>query len=336
MSNMRFMIRHNTFLNMKTMLLFNTFCQLTSAINSIKPWIIVLITGLFPLLSCVKADKMLNSEHETEIDTIPYTDRMTAGILENKDITEASGMAAFVSMPGRFWVHNDSGDSARLFVINETGGHVAEVRIKGAENRDWEDIATCTDPSTQQPVCIIADIGDNLARYDHGIIYLVHEPAGGIRKDTTLEIFRRLIFRYPDGPRDAETLMADPVTGDVYIVSKRESAVGVYRIAYPYPADDTLVTEKIMTLPLTQVVAGDISADGREILLKNYDFVYYFTRKEGETIQDALSRQALKLPYTREPQGESICFSKDGKTFYTVSETTAFKIPPVLYKYGRK
>lgn len=296
-------------------------------------WLLVI---LLPLFSCVKTGKLMDTDAGPDKDTIPFMDRQAAGVLENKEIGEASGLVASITMTDRFWLHNDSGDSARLFLITGTGGHVAEVRLKGAINRDWEDITTLEDPVTKQPFIIVGDVGDNLARYDYGILYRILEPSGGITGDTTLDVQQTMIFTYPDGPRDAETLMADPVTGDLYIVSKRESAVGVYRIAYPYPTMDTIIPEKLMTLPLTQIVGGDISADGREILLKNYDFVYYFTRQAGETVMDALSRPAIQLPYVREPQGEAVCFSKDGKAFYTVSETTAFKIPPVLYKYGRK
>jgi hypothetical protein len=305
-------------------------------ISGFTTWKLLIIIVSFPVLSCVKSGMTIDTVPEMEKDSMPFLVRQVAGVLENKQIDEASGLAASVSMPGKYWAHNDSGDSARMFLINETGAHVAEVRIKGAENRDWEDITTYKHPENQRPVIIMGDIGDNLARYDYGILYVIYEPAGGILRDTAIDFDRKLIFRYPDGPRDAETLMADPLTGDLYIVSKRESAVGLYRIAYPYPSGETIVAEKIMALPLTQIVAGDISTDGREILLKNYDFVYYFLRKQGETIRDALSRPAIKLPYTREPQGESVCFSKDGKSYFTVSETTAFMIPPVLYRYDRK
>jgi hypothetical protein len=42
------------------------------------------------------------------------------------------------------------------------------------------------------------------------------------------------MFQYPDGSRDAETLLLDPLTKDIYVISKREfEDIRVYRAPYP-------------------------------------------------------------------------------------------------------
>ena len=96
------------------------------------------------------------------------------------------------------------------------------------------------------------------------------------------------------------------------------------------------MAEKILTLPYTQIVAGDISFDGKEILLKNYQYVWYWSRKNGMSVLDALSRKPFETSYVQEPQGEAVCWSRDAKAFYTISEESPFKLQQVLYKYLKR
>lgn len=56
-------------------------------------------------------------------------------------LREVSGIVASRTRPGSFWVHNDSGDSARLFRIDRRAQVEAEVAVVGARAFDWEDIA---------------------------------------------------------------------------------------------------------------------------------------------------------------------------------------------------
>jgi len=251
---------------------------------------------------------------ELESDTVVFKDRISNGTLDNKSIDEASGMAISIRNENAFWTHNDSGDEARLFLVSTSAQYQATCTLEGAINRDWEDMAVSKDPVTGNSRIFIGDIGDNIAVYDYCTIYILDEPSR----------------------RDAETLLVDPLTGDIYIVSKRESSVQLYKISYPYNFIDTLNAKKLISIPFTQIVGGDISADGTEILLKNYNKVWYWPRKKGETIAEALSQKPYETPYIQEPQGESICWSGDSKSFYTISEASLFKVYPVLYKYEKK
>ena len=85
-------------------------------------------------------------------------------------------------------------------------------------------------------------------------------------------------------------------------------------------------------LPFTSVVAADISQDGRKILIKTYLSIYYWERNIGESVEEALTRAPIELPYAPEPQGESIGFTADASAFYTLSEKR-FEYVPVLYRY---
>jgi hypothetical protein len=275
-------------------------------------------------------------EEEMNQDTVIFMSREWMGALDSNNIDEASGLASSISYPNSFWTHNDSGDGAYLYLINEQGKTQATVKVKNAENRDWEDIAVAYHPVLKKNYIYIADIGDNNAAYASGTIYVLEEPviaSGGIIE---VNVERAVTFTYEDGKRDAETLMVDPLTSDIYIVSKRESQVGLYLLSYIFTGTGTIMAVKQGVLPFTQMVGGDISAQGDQIVLKNYTTVYYWKRKPGQSITEALASKPFLTPYIQEPQGEAIAWSRDGNAFYTLSEKGPFNIKPTLYRYKKR
>jgi hypothetical protein len=242
-------------------------------------------------------------------------------------LNEISGIAASAKNPGHYWVHNDSGDDARIFLINTAGNIVATVEIASITSRDWEDIAVGPGPVEGESYVYIADIGDNNKNKVHKYIYRLAEPL----IDTTvlkqsLRFQRNEVsaftFLYADGPRDAEILMIEPFTKDLFVVTKRESKVQIYTLPFPQmDGDTTVLTKSAVPLPFRMTNAGDISADGTEILIKNLTTVYYWKRSGDETVIEALARKAIELPYIEEPQGEAIAWRRDGKGYLTVSES---------------
>jgi hypothetical protein len=73
-------------------------------------------------------------------------------------------------------------------------------------------------------------------------------------------------------------------------------------------------------LPYTGVVSAAISPDGKEILVKTYTNIFYYSRTAGESIGTTLQKRYKNLPYKMEPQGEAVSFALDGSGFFTVSE----------------
>jgi hypothetical protein len=68
------------------------------------------------------------------------------GVLENREIVEASGLAVSRSNPGMIWVHNDSGHPNWLYVVGENAEDFGTFVIRGAFSRDWEDMAAGPGP----------------------------------------------------------------------------------------------------------------------------------------------------------------------------------------------
>lgn len=263
--------------------------------------------------------------------------RIDLGRIQYDGLHEISGVAASRQNPNVFWLHNDSGDRNVLYAMNHRGEHLGIYEIVGAGARDWEDIAAGPGPRRGQHYLYIGDFGDNDAEYEIKYIYRVLEPAvRAIQQPVNIRLFgaETIAFVYPDGKRDAESLMVDPASLDIYVVSKREARVRVYRLPYPQSTSSLNTAQLVALLPFTMAVAGDISPDGREILIKTYDAIYYWTRRPGQSIADALVVEPVMLPYYLEPQGEAIAWHPDGAGYYTVSEEFK-KIPAHLYFYPR-
>jgi hypothetical protein len=302
-----------------------------------------LITVLLLSFKCENKNKTskkttLEQDNQTLSPTsekTPFGAAIDKGILENKAITEASGLAASRQKKGFFWTHNDSKDANRLFLFDENGKDKGTFYVENAKNRDWEDLDIVTIKNTHY--LYVADIGDNDGKHEKKYIYRIKEPKITPSVKPIFDTLRgteTFIISYPDANRNAESLMIDQQTFDLYIVSKLEKNVVVYQVPFPQSTTKINVAKPILTLPFTFATAATISPDNQEILIKNTDNIFYWKRKKNESIADALKRAAIILPYKKEPQGEAIAFATDGSGYYTVSEIKK-KILPHLYFYKR-
>lgn len=272
-----------------------------------------------------------------------FGERVDKGLVEHEPIREASGIVASQKNPGVLWVHNDSGQPNLVFALSSRGTHLGIYVLDGLTNHDWEDIALGPGPEDGRSYLYIGDIGDNWAQRDLKYIHRVPEPRVRARQAASqnLSNIETIAFRYPDGRRDAETLLVDPVTKDLYVISKREPQVRVYRAPYPQSTSAPMTLEQVATLALNKhaaqdawLVGGDISPSGAEILLKSYSEVYYWARAPEQTVHQALAARPIALPYLPEPQGEALGWKADGTGYYTVSEERD-KVPARLYFYPR-
>jgi hypothetical protein len=250
-------------------------------------------------------------------------------------LNEASGIAASFKNPGCLWVVNDSGNPAEVFLIDSLAKTKLVCKLQGIKNRDWEDIAIGSGPKKGRKYIYVAEIGDNNARYDFKYLYRFEEPSFKNGAEQLIANVETLIVKMPDGSRDAETLMIDPLTNDLYIISKREEKVRIYFQKYPYPKD-TLRPSKVLEFPFNWVTSGAISNDGKEVLIKNYTSIYYWKRTSEKLLLELLTKKPVEIPYKPEPQGEAICFTNDDSGFYTISETRDGKPLAQLKFYKRK
>jgi hypothetical protein len=248
------------------------------------------------------------------------------GRIESDALRELSGIAASRRNPGVLYVHNDSGDAPRIYAINEKAQLLGACNIQGVRARDWEDIAVGPGPEPNRPCVYIGDIGDNEAKRPEVVVYRVPEPKldpavpfGQVRVGPA----DGLRFTYPDGPRDAETLLVDPLTRDIYIISKRDLSPRVYHAAYPQSTTQPTRLKQVALLPFgTFPTGGDVAPDGRRVLVRSMFHAGLWERPAGEPLWRAFSGPQAALPLADEPQGEAICCDSQGRGYFTISEGT--------------
>ena len=244
------------------------------------------------------------------------------GTVQYGSINEASGIVASRKNLNVLWAHNDSGDSARVFAMNTEGDHLGIYNITGAGAVDWEDIAIGPGPVADQDYLYIGDIGDNGAGRTSGVqVYRVPEPAVDPDQEPEnvwLTGVETITLEYPDGARDAETLMVDPANGDIYVVSKRDSKSRVYLAAYPQTASMTMVF--VAELPWDWATGGEISPLGTEIIIRRYADAYVWPVVDYGFLWNAFDEEPCSVPLVFEPQGEAVCFDAFGFGYFTVSE----------------
>ncbi len=188
------------------------------------------------------------------------------GAVVDDQLNEISGLAVSPSDPQRLWVINDSGNGPALYAINRRGERMATVVVKGARNRDWEDLAAARIDG--RDVLVIADIGDNEARRPYVSLYLVPEPAlAPEQRAASVRPQRVIHFRYPKGPRDAEGVAVDAAAGQVLVLSKREQPPVLYAVPLesetPEPQAAVMARRvaEVATIPSPTLV--DLAADPR-------------------------------------------------------------------------
>src|SRR4051794_23165007 len=169
--------------------------------------------------------------------TVPVATRLCAGstpqqvgTATDSRLKEVSGVVQSRAHPNVLWVHNDSGDTARMFAIQRNGTMIREYALAGADAIDWEDVALFPGSNGGRDALYFGDIGDNAKARAYITIYAIDEPDPATETTTSAVHSQRLL--YPDGPHDAEAMFVDPATRDLFIVTKELSGASVvYRKA---------------------------------------------------------------------------------------------------------
>jgi hypothetical protein len=268
------------------------------------------------------------------------------GFVAHFSVQEASGVVNSRRNPDILWVHNDSGGQAQLFALTRAGGALATYTVEGATAVDWEDIAVGPGPQRGEPYLYIADIGDNGTSRSSIAVYRVLEPSAPatstlLPPTIALQGAEKFVLRYPDGAHNAETLLVDPLTGDLFIVEKAASGDSqIFRAAAPLSSATTITLESVGRLRFgsgalagnATTTGGDISPSGRAIAIRTYDRAFLWRRAPGESVARALAGEPCALPLASEGQGEALGFASDELGYFTLSEGRAV---PISY-YARR
>jgi hypothetical protein len=246
------------------------------------------------------------------------------GKIKPTQLAEISGLAASRLNPDVLWVHND-GDSRQLFAVSTSGKLAAFVTVKAAV-KDLEDVAIGPGPTKGVDYLYLGDIGDNDERRREVRVVRFAEPdlKGERGVQLKVEDVEEIRLTYPDGPHDAEALFVDPVSGDLFVVTKEKDRARLYTVGRAELRDGSRAELTAAGKPdAVEVSAGAISSDGSQILLRREGQGWLWSREAGETVASALERKPKKVPALGKrqgPNGEAISFSAAGDSYLTVSE----------------
>lgn len=199
------------------------------------------------------------------VHTFSQSDIQALGILP-QNIGETSGLIYYND---KLITHNDSGNAPELYELNvETLQVTRTIKVRNAENIDWEDIAQDTD------YIYVGDIGNNNGhRQDLNILRISKAEF-----DTNDEVVaERIDFLYEDqmdfmatenSDFDAEALFV--LNDDLIILTKQWQAQGT--TAYRVPKKPgTFLAEPMATYQVNGLVTGaDFDASSNTLYLIGY------------------------------------------------------------------
>lgn len=271
-----------------------------------------------------------------------------AGVVTDPRVDEISGLAASRRRDDLFWAHNDSGNPNALYALTPAGAVIAEYTIDGVANTDWEDLASFE--LDGRPYLLIADIGDNGGVRPAIQLILVAEPETVNERGGRLIPEWVLTARWPDGPRDAESVAVDPASRTIYLLAKRRVPAQLFALPLEPPAspDEVRTIRQIGTVPgipqptqeeiaespdigrwLGQPTGMDRRADGSFVVI-TYRDAYLFRAQPGDDAAATLRRRPQSLGAPALPQAEAVAFSRNGRAIYIATE----RLPAPLVRIG--
>lgn len=212
-------------------------------------------------------------------------------------IVESSGLLV---QDGLFLTINDSGNPADLYAVDPLTGETVSVTRWAASQTDAEALAPAG-PSEAW----IGDIGDNLSNRSSISVTRVAVGDANAAADATT-----YTLTYPDQPHNAEALLADPVSGQLIVVTK--GVLGGQVFAAPEELDENApnpLTEIGQTMGL--VTDGAFFPDGRHLILRDYSRVAVYSFPDLQLVGE--------LPLPHQGQGEGLAVAGDG-SIYVSSE----------------
>ncbi len=225
---------------------------------------------------------------------VPSEESRVAFTLQDPDILESSGL---VLLDDWFVTTNDSGDSGRLFVVDRSGETVG-VTHWDDEPRDVEALAAAGPGEVW-----VGDIGDN--RAVRSSIEVTRVPVGpGEREVDDTDTFELV---YPDGAQDAETLVSDPATGRLFVVTKGFLGGSAYAAPAELSADEPNPLTPVGTAILPMATDGTVLPDGAHVVVRSYTAAGVYTFPDFEKVA------TFTLP--SQEQGEGITAGPDGALY---------------------
>jgi hypothetical protein len=208
-------------------------------------------------------------------------------------VVESSGLVALDDLVVTV---NDSGDSGRVFAVGPEGRTVGVTTF--AESP--VDVEALAPAGPDHPGEVwVGDIGDNAAA--RSSISVTRVPVGRGDRSGDYPTYELV---YADGARDAETLLVDPSTGRLHVVSKEIFGGTLYAAPQRLSATRPNVLRPVADA-LAVATDGAFWPDGRHLVVRGYGRALVYAWPSMTAVAD------LDLP--DQDQGEGIAVTSDGR-----------------------
>jgi hypothetical protein len=236
----------------------------------------------------------------------------------NEGLRETSGIAESRRTPGVYWSHNDSGRDPDLFAVGADGRHLGKMRVTGATNTDWEDIASGPCPGGGPACLYLADTGNHGKKRKHVSLWVFPEPDPGVATTAPAVEYRA---HFPGQPTDIEALAVLP-DGRILLVSKgNNDPVKLFRWPTPLRAGLEPVLEEVRLLEAKPEQVGDrvtgasATPDGKWVAVRSYAALALY--RTADLLGTGRPTVQFDLDPLAEPQGEAVSLSNDGNVVLT-------------------
>ncbi len=204
--------------------------------------------------------------------------------IQDERVTQSSGLA---DLGGLMVTMNDTGKRGVIYALDESGNVVGTTDF--GTPRDLEAVS----PGKKGHVWV-GDIGDNTGKRESVVVYDV--PIDESDQKVSAPAYT---LSYPDGGHSAETLLVDPATQRLYIVTKEDKTGIVYAAPPTLSTSSDNPLEKIATLPFSPT-DGAIFPGGKYLLLRDYSMAQVFS------FPDFASGGKFLLPGQAQGEGLSV------------------------------
>ncbi len=269
--------------------------------------------GLISVLTCAMISPAEDQLPQSSTQEVQIT-------ISDPAISESSGLAISRRSANRFWTHNDSGDTPRLFALDLSGNKTGECQLSISVAVDWEDMASYQIGET--PRLVVADCGDNLAKRDSIDVYLFDEPDPD--KVSLVPFYTKLCIRYPDGKHDCEAIAVDIASRQIVLLTKSVLPLaGVYTVDLPDQERANCVTRTTVltrqsTVALPMVTAMDIDSSTGDIWVANYLTAFHYKRNASkQNVVELLRIVPNSQPMPAMKQIEAIAVDVNGRVWVT-------------------
>lgn len=261
---------------------------------------IVFILFYFQLVACSQTVRIISS--------LPST------------LSENSGM--LVSNENAIWLHNDSGDSAKLYLIDTFGTILKTVLISNVTNVDWEDIT-----HDNQGRVYIGEFGNNNNSRQDLKVYRIPHPdsiSGNTIVAETIEYYypEQTAFPPANSEKKYDTEAVIHFQDSLYFFTKdRTSPHQGYTWLYQIPADtgthaavllDSFQTNQISYI--FEVTGAALSPNQEQLALLGANRIWWFTDFTGNRFFDG-TVQTILLNSTS--QKEALDFVDNERLYFS-------------------